>query len=110
MTLAAIWGLPAVAMLLALLIGPMWRAAVWIGMLALMGTACVANTRRCGRTHCRYTGPFFLVMAGLVAVYIAGLVPLGSQPWLVLAMLIGGGNALIWSSSERYLGTYLPRD
>jgi hypothetical protein len=30
----------------------------------------------------------------LVAVYIAGFVPLGSQPWLVLAILIAGGNAL----------------
>src|SRR5215831_18054176 len=59
LALAALWGLPTVAMLLALLRDPIWRAVVWIAMLASMGAACVINARRCGRTHCRYTGPFF---------------------------------------------------
>ena len=77
LALAAIWGLPTVAMLLALLLDPIWRAAVWVAMLAWMGAACVINARRCGRTHCRYTGPFFLGMAALVAVNITGFVPLG---------------------------------
>src|SRR5262249_28699946 len=81
-TLAAVWGLPTVAMLLALLLGPLWRAVAWIAMLAWMGGACVATARRCGRTHCRYTGPFFLGMGGLVAAPIAGLLPLGREPWL----------------------------
>jgi len=106
LTLAAVWGLPTVAMLLALVLDPEWRAIVWVAMLAWMGTACVLNARRCGRTHCRYTGPFFLGMAGLVVVYIAGFVPLGPQPWLVLAIMIAGGNALIWWVSERFYGTY----
>jgi hypothetical protein len=25
-----------------------------------MGTACILNARRCGRTHCRYTGAVLL--------------------------------------------------
>jgi hypothetical protein len=49
-------------------------------------------------------------MAVLVAAYISDFLPLGSQPWLVLALLIGGGNALIWWASERWLGTYSGRD
>lgn len=93
-------------MLLASLLEPGLRAAVWITMLVWMGLACVANARRCGRTHCRYTGPFFLAMAGLVAVYSVGALPLGNQPWLVLGTLIVVGNALIWWGSERVLGTY----
>ena len=72
LTLGAVWGLPTVAMLLALPLIPIWRAVVWITMLAWMGAAYVINARRCGRTHCRYTGPFFLVMACLLAVHIAG--------------------------------------
>jgi hypothetical protein len=95
-----------VAMLLALLLDPIWRAVVWIAMLGWMGAACVTNARRCGRTHCRYTGPFFLGMGGLVTAHIAGLLPLGSQPWLVLATLTAGGNALIWWGSERIYATY----
>lgn len=79
-------------------------------MLTWMGAACLANVRRCGLTHCRYTGPFFLGMAGLVLAHAAGIVPLGSQPWLTLGLLATGGNALIWWASERYLGTYSPRE
>ena len=73
LTLGAVWGLPTAVMLLALLLDPKWRAVVWVAMLAWMGAACVINARRCGRMHCRYTGPFFLGMAGLVAVYTARL-------------------------------------
>jgi hypothetical protein len=47
----------------------------------------------------------FLGMGGLVTAHIAGWLPLGSQPWLVLAILIAGGNALIWWGSERVHGT-----
>jgi hypothetical protein len=78
-------------------------------MLAWMGWACLANARRCGRTHCRYTGPYFLGMAGLVLAYIADMLPLGNQPWLILGALTVTGNALIWWASERLLGTYSRR-
>src|SRR5262249_8670508 len=57
LTLPIVWGLPAAVMLLALLLKPLPRAVVWILMLSWMGGVCFANARRCGRTHCRYTGP-----------------------------------------------------
>src|SRR5262245_5365272 len=75
-------------MLLALLLNPVPRAVVWIFMLSWMGGACLANVRRCGRTHCRYTGPFFVGMAAAVLAYISGVLPLGSQPWLFLGLVI----------------------
>jgi hypothetical protein len=84
LTLVAFWGLPGFVMLLAMLLAPWPRAVVWIAMLTWMGGACLANARRCQRTHCRYTGPFFLMMAAAVLAYLAGLLPLGSWPWLVL--------------------------
>ncbi len=108
--LGAVWGVPAAAMLVALLLEPGPRAVVWIAMLAWMGLACVANARRCGRTHCRFTGPFFLGMAGLVLAYAAGVLPLGSRAWLILGVLTVAGNAVIWWGSERWFGTYMPRD
>jgi hypothetical protein len=106
LTLAGVWGVPAMVMLLALLLESAPRAVVWIAMLAWMGCACILNARRCGRTHCRYTGPFFLGMAVLVTVYAAGIVSLGDQPWLLLGIVIGTGNAFIWWSTERILGPY----
>lgn len=110
LTLVAIWGIPAAAMLLALLLEPGARAVVWTAMLAWMGWACLQNARRCGRTHCRYTGPFFLAMAVLVVLYVTGIVPLGNHPWLMLGILAVAGNALIWWGSERLLGTYTRRN
>lgn len=106
LALLGVWGVPAVVMLLALLLEPAPRAVVWTAMLMWMGWACLANARRCGRTHCRYTGPFFLGMAGLVVAHAAGILPLGGQPWLILGTLALGGSALIWWASERLLGTY----
>lgn len=106
LALVALWGVPVAVMLLALLVEPGPRAAVWTAMLGWMGWACLANARRCGRTHCRYTGPFFLGMAGLVVAHAAGMLPLGRQPWAILGILTLGGNALIRWVSERLLGIY----
>ncbi|MFM9850738.1 MAG: hypothetical protein ACKVP3_26885 [Hyphomicrobiaceae bacterium] len=97
-------------MLLALCLEPATRSVIWISMLIWMGGACLANAQRCGRTHCHYTGPFFLGMAVMVAAYAVGILPLGSHAWLILGVLIAAGNALIWWGSERLLGIYSPRD
>jgi hypothetical protein len=105
-TLAGVWGIPAAVMLLALLLKPAPRAMVWIAMLAWMGCACILNARRCGRTHCRYTGPFFLGMAVLLTAFAAGIVSLGNQPWLLLGIITVAGNAFIWWSTEHILGPY----
>jgi hypothetical protein len=43
-------------------------------------------------------------MAVLVTVHAAGMVSLGNQPWLLLGIVIGAGNAFIWWSTERILG------
>jgi Ca2+/Na+ antiporter len=47
-------------------------SAVWIIALIWMGSACILNARRCGRTHCRYTGPYYLVMIVPVLLLAAG--------------------------------------
>jgi len=76
LTLATVWGVPAATMLLALMLEPPTRGVIWIAMLFWMGGACLANAHRCDRTHCRYTGPFFLAMAGLVMMHLIGQLPL----------------------------------
>jgi hypothetical protein len=104
--LAAIWGLPATAMLVAAIGNPLTRTVVWTVALVWMGGACLANSRRCNRTDCRYTGPFFLVIAALVVADAAGAVPLGRHGWAVLGATVAIGNAVIWWLSERILGRY----
>jgi hypothetical protein len=61
-TSASAWWIPKGVIVAALFIPPLPRTGVWIIALIWMGTACILNSRRCGRTHCRYTGPYYLVM------------------------------------------------
>lgn len=104
-SLALLWGLPFAAMLAGwLLVDPGPRTALWGAMLVWMGGACIANARRCGRTHCRFTGPFFLVMAVLVAAYGTGALPIGPWGWAILLGITLIGNAVLWWGSERLLG------
>jgi len=42
---------------------PGLRTFLWSTSLAVMGGACLFNSSRCGRVHCRFTGPFFILCA-----------------------------------------------
>lgn len=105
--LALIWGLPTALMAASANLAPDLRAIVWTVMLLVMGGACLANARRCNRTHCYYTGPFLILMAALVALYALGLLPLGRNGWGALATIALGGAAILCCISERIRGRYL---
>lgn len=105
-SLTLLWGLPGAAMLAAAFIRPELRGIVWTIMLLWMGGVCLANARRCSRTHCRFTGPFLLVMAGGVAAYALGILGLGPRGLLILGGIAVAGFAVIWWTSERIWGTF----
>ena len=52
------------------------------------------------RTHCRYTGPYYLAMI----VPVMALVTVGVLGWISLGELIVGGSGLIWWATERTWG------
>jgi hypothetical protein len=106
---ALAWWLPLAAIVLALLFPAPVRAAVWIAALIWMGTACLLNARRCQRTHCRYTGPYFIAMSLPVLLMAIGVVPGGFLAWVVLGVTILAGTALIWWGSEAALGKFSER-
>ena len=56
------WWFPHVGLLVGLFVPIPVRVAIWSVALLWMGTACILNSRRCGRTHCRYTGPYYVAM------------------------------------------------
>jgi len=100
------WWVPKIAIIAALFIAVPLRVAVWTIALLWMGTACLLNARRCGRTHCRYTGPFYLAM--ILPVLVLGFNQ-GSASicaWLALALLIVCGGWAIQSKTERAWGRY----
>ena len=105
-THALAWWIPQGAIVAALLIPVPMRAAVWIVALVWMGTACMLNARRCGRTHCRYTGPYYLAMIVPVIVLALGVVSVGFYGWLVLGVLILAGSKIIWWATERAWGKF----
>jgi len=67
------------------------RPALWPHALSLHWAILSRHGLPSGRPYCR-------------------LVPLGGQPWLVLAIMIAGGNALTGWGSERVYGTYSGRE
>ncbi len=100
------WGLPIAALIAANWIDPPLKTLLWSGALLWMGIACLANARRCGRVHCRFTGPFFLLMVVPVLLYGFGLLPLGADDWRWLGMTIGLGAGALWLVTEGIWGRY----
>jgi len=105
-TSLAAWWIPQAAVLAGLLVPVPIRAVLWIVALTWMGTACILNARRCGRTHCRYTGPYYLAMIAPVLVLASGIVSVDFYGWLVLAVLILAGAKIIWWATERAWGKF----
>ena len=100
------WWLPQATILAALAAPPSIRATIWIAALIWMGSACILNARRCGRTHCRYTGPYYLAMVVPVLFLISGIVSADLYGWFALAVLILAGSKMIWWATERAWGTF----
>lgn len=80
------------------------RTAIWVAALLWMGTACVLNARRSGRTHCRFTGPYYLAM--ITPALTLGIVDALLYAWVILAALILLGDKIIWWATERAWGTF----
>ena len=105
-TNALAWWIPQLASVGSLFVPVPIRAAIWIIALIWMGTACILNARRCNRTHCRYTGPYYLAMIVPVLALSSGVISLGFYGWLALACIILLGSKLIWWVTERAWGKF----
>jgi hypothetical protein len=76
-----LWCAPWLVFGLGLSAPPRLRTALWTVSFAVMGAACLLNAARCGRVHCRFTGPFFILAAIASLAYGLGLLPLGPSGW-----------------------------
>ena len=107
---ALAWWIPQAAAFAALLAPVPARVGIWTVALAWMGAACILNYRRCGRTHCRYTGPYYLAM--IVPVLALGIAPvlITLTEWFAIAVAILLGSKLIRWATERAWGKFSPPD
>ena len=83
-----LWGLPALALVLGGVLDPAPRTAVWTTGFLVAGVSCVANASRCGRLHCYFTGPLYLLAAVATLLVGLGVAPFG-RSWIP-ATAVGG--------------------
>lgn|SRR5574337_1582355 len=82
------------------------RTAAWTFGFTVMGAACLANARGCGRRHCFYTGPLFLLAAIASLLYGLGILPLGRQGWNWIIGVVVIGSLLACFGLESLFGKY----
>jgi hypothetical protein len=86
---------------------PAWLKTIfWSTSLTVMGTACLLNASRCGRVHCRFTGPFFIFCAAISLLYGLGLLPLGPSAWKWIGAGTIIGALALRCIPELFLGRY----
>ena len=100
------WGVPVAILVISPVIGTRYLVIVWPSLLTFMGAACLLNARRCGRTHCYLTGPFFLLLAGVSLLYGIGALPLGAHGWSKLSEALVIGGVALCCVPEWVLGRY----
>ena len=99
-----LWCLP----IAAVIVGSSWpsiRHWLWIPAFLIMGIGCLVNARRCGRLHCYFTGPVFVLAAIYVALAAANVVPLRPGAFLLIMCAI----AMLVCLAELPLGRYTKR-
>ena len=105
-TSALAWWVPQSAIIASLFSAVSLRTLIWVVALIWMGAACIVNAKRCARTHCRYTGPYYLAMIAPVLALGSGILEADFLGWLVLAVIILVGSKLIWWATERAWGKF----
>ena len=100
------WGLPGIILLVGIFLEPSTRTFMWAGALVWKGVACLANATRCGRTHCYFTGPYFLVLAIVTVLHGLQIVWLGAYGWLGLGLAIVAGGGALWFVTEKVWGKF----
>lgn len=110
LTLWLLWVAPWVLILASGVFGDnLVRTTGWTLGFAVMGGACLINARGCGRRHCFYTGPLFLLAALASLLYGLQALPLGRSGWNWISDGAIAGALLACFGLEHLLGKYTRR-
>lgn len=89
-------------------IGNIIHTAAWTVAFTVGAAGCLANARRCGRLHCYFTGPLYLLAALASLLYGLGFLPLGHQGWNWILGVAAVGTLLAIYGLEMLFGKYRP--
>jgi hypothetical protein len=103
----ALWQLPAVVFLAGIVVSSTWRTIMWTAALSVVGGGWVANAPRCGRLHCYFTGPFYLLGAAVTLTYGLGLLPHGPAGWLWIGLAVAAGSCILVYLPEQIWSKYV---
>ncbi len=103
------WQLPLIVFAAGSFGGTLWHTTLWTTALAVAGTACIINAARCGRLHCYFTGPFFLLGAVVTLTYGLGVLPLGPSRWGAIGLVVAVGSCFFFFVPEWRWGKYVRR-
>lgn len=105
-TMFLFWCLPACAFAVGFFVSPGLRTVFWTLSLGFMGTLCLLNASRCGRIHCYFTGPFFILAALASLGYGIGFLPFGPSGWKWIGNITMIGAIVLSCIPEFVLGRY----
>jgi hypothetical protein len=101
-----LWWLPWALIVIGGFTHPVARMVLWTAGFAVAGGACVVNARRCGRRHCFYTGPLYLLAALASLLYGLGMLPFGANGWGWIVGVVLVTSLFFCCGLEPLLGRY----
>lgn len=101
------WGIPHIVFLIGIFTNPMLRTILWSSSLSIAGIACFINVFRCGRVHCYFTGPFYLLMAVLSLLYGTGILKFGQFGWVWIGGAVVIIGPILSRAPEQIYGKYI---
>lgn len=106
-----LWCIPAATILASALLAACCAGGAILGIswtvsLLVMGAACLVNARGCGRMHCYFAGPFFLLMAVVSLLHGLQVLPLGPHGWFYVGAVLLLGGVLLYFVPEWAWGRY----
>lgn len=102
-----LWGGPWLLIIIGLFTGNLARTVLWTIGFGAAGAACLVNARRCGRRHCFYTGPLYLLAALASLLFGLHLLPLGRNGWSWILAAALAGTLLFCCVLENIRGKYV---
>lgn len=105
-TIGLLWVAPWVLIVASAYTDNLIRTVAWTFGFTMMGVACLVNARGCGRRHCFYTGPLFLLAAVASLLYGLQVLPLGPDGWNWIIGVTVVGSLLACCGLETMFGKY----